>query len=308
MVDMSELNALIPSEDVRRFVLETGYSFTDWQKAALFYHGAITVEEQFSWLHKLSDSTPDTKLKQQITEYLTREEQAVALFKENKDRDFLYIVKYTDEDCKYKMFFYNYEAAYDYGKKQGFPFVIEKHRPYTKIVPDDEYDNYPVADMRYDKNGNAMYFQSSEIPYCEDPNEEMNSNFRERYYEVPYIFEKGDIVRCVGFYDEEDEYGIVETSQKEYFEWENRIPKLTYPPDYSDVQVRVIFPNKKGTFYHNHINPIYLEHYNAEQVTDNSFEGVRNKLLLAVSRMYKGEAILDELYYWEEEYRRKKNK
>lgn len=42
-----ELNALIPSEDVRRFVLETGYKFTDWQKAALFYHGNLTVEETF---------------------------------------------------------------------------------------------------------------------------------------------------------------------------------------------------------------------------------------------------------------------
>lgn len=303
-----ELNALIPSEDVRRFVLEKGYTFTDWQKAALFYHGELTIEEQFSWLRKLSESTSDTRLKRQIIEYLKREEQAIAVFMDNKDRDFLYILKCTEECYEDKMYFFDYSAAYECGKKHNVPFVIEKYRPYTEFVPDkDDYENYSVSDMRYDEKGYAVYFQSSEIPYCEDSDEKMNSNFRDMYYSVPYIFEKGDIVRCIGVCGEDD-YGVVETSQKEYSEWERRIPSLIYPPDYSDVQVRVVFPCDDGRLCHSHINPIYLERYNAKQNNDNSLSGVRDNLLITVSRLYKGEALLDDLYYWEAEYKRKMKK
>lgn len=301
---IDELNALIPSEDVRRFVLETGYKFTDWQKAALLYHGKLTVEETFLWLSKLSDNTSDTRLRHQIVEYLTREEQAVAVFKENKDREFMYILKYTEEDCENKVYFFDYSAAYHCGKNQNVPFIIEKYRPYAEFTADNgDYEDYSISDMRYDEKGNAVYFQSSEILYCKDSDKEMNSNFRNMYYSVPYIFEMGDIVRCIGVCGE-DNYGVVETSQKEYYEWESRIPSLIYPPAYSDVQVRVAFPCDDGRFCHSHINPLYLEYYNAELNNDKSLDGIRNNLLITVSKLYKGEAVLEDLYYWEAEYKR----
>ena len=308
----NELEAMIPSETVRKYVIETGYTFTDWQKAALFYHGTLTIQEQFLWLRKLSDSTSDTKLKSQITEYLSREEQAIAVFKNNKDRKFLYILKYAEDlehygkEYENNMFFFNYEATYCCGKKQGVPFAIGKYRPYTEVDSDaDDYENYSVSDMWYDKNGNAVYFQSSEIPYCEDSDEDLSMNFRDMYYNVPYPFEKGDIVRCIGV-ESENQVGVVETSQKAYYEWENRIPYLANPPDDSDVQVRVVFPNNDGKFCHQHINPIFLEYYNAELNSDTTGKSVLDNLLLAGSRLYKGEAILDDLYYWEAEYRKMK--
>lgn len=42
-MDIEELNALIPSETVRQYVLDTGWTFTDVQKAALLYHSNLTV-------------------------------------------------------------------------------------------------------------------------------------------------------------------------------------------------------------------------------------------------------------------------
>lgn len=46
-MDVEELKAMIPSETVRKYVLETGYTFTDMQKAALLYHSNLVLREQY---------------------------------------------------------------------------------------------------------------------------------------------------------------------------------------------------------------------------------------------------------------------
>lgn len=43
-IETEELKALIPSEDVRKHIVETNYEFNDWQKAALFYHRELPLE------------------------------------------------------------------------------------------------------------------------------------------------------------------------------------------------------------------------------------------------------------------------
>ena len=62
-IETEEPKALIPSEDVRKHIVETNYEFNDWQKAALFYHRELPLEEQYLWLGSLKDKTEDVKLK-----------------------------------------------------------------------------------------------------------------------------------------------------------------------------------------------------------------------------------------------------
>lgn len=96
-IETEELRALIPSKDVRKHILEIDYEFNDWQKAALFYHSELSLEEKYLWLGNLRDKTDDTKLKKQLADFLEREEKALGLFKDNSDRNCIYILKYYNE-------------------------------------------------------------------------------------------------------------------------------------------------------------------------------------------------------------------
>ena len=90
-MDIEELKAKIPSETVRQYVLDTGWTFTDMQRAALLYHSGLPLEQQCSWLRTVRDKTKDECLRKQITEYLNLKEQGFQAFKENEDRRHIYV-------------------------------------------------------------------------------------------------------------------------------------------------------------------------------------------------------------------------
>jgi len=137
-------------------------------------------------------------------------------------------------------------------------------------------------------------YLSREVPF----NEERDGYFTYIFYEVPNPFERGDIVRLV----DTEEYGIVETSQKQ---WQDDLARYQLDewkqtglrPDYSDVQIRVGILNSDGTFGHVHINPIDLERY---QPLDSPMD----KLLLCASDLYRGKGSLEELYVFTMGYRK----
>ena len=76
-MDIEELTAMIPSETVRNYVMESGWTFTDRERAALLYHSDLSLKEQYSRLETLGDTTTDEGLQQQLTEYLEREKRAI---------------------------------------------------------------------------------------------------------------------------------------------------------------------------------------------------------------------------------------
>ncbi len=43
-----ELEILIPSKTVRDYVLETGWEFTDFQKASLYGTGGLLLKDEYS--------------------------------------------------------------------------------------------------------------------------------------------------------------------------------------------------------------------------------------------------------------------
>ena len=314
-IETEELKALIPSEDVRKHIVETNYEFNDWQKAALFYHRELPLEEQYLWLGSLKDKTEDVKLKNQISDYLEREEKVLRLFRDNSDRNCIYILNYYNEyDEKEIIYFFDYKVACDCGKKLKVPFWVVKHKPCSEITPElsegNEYNGESVAFMYFNKFGAPYRFDSYELPET-DSGKEWDEDFRNICYEVPYPFERGDIVKIISSDVTDGNIGIVETSNEEFYLSEERQRKLSEKGsfyDYSDVQVRVIFPDDDGQFSHSHINPVFLERYEAKVNTEKTVAGVLDNFLIEVSNLYKGKSALDSLYYWGTEYRKIKRR
>lgn len=312
-MDEKELEILIPSKDVRDYVKEVSWTFTDGQKASLLVHGNLTLKEQYSHLQALQNSTADLKLQEQIAEYLNRADRELRAFKENSDKNHIYILKVEEEDISYTRmlpsgYFFDWEMACEYGKKEKLPFYIEKHLvgdvKNLDKYEEAEYYDYEIACLVFNKDGEADYFDSQEISYDKE-NEETDfyESFRTAFYEVPNPFEKGDIVKITGT----EEYGIVDTSQKRWKESliRYKTAERIYA-DYSDVQIRVEFLNDDGTFSHRHINPIYLERYLLKEDWQNGRPG--DKLLMYASLVHQGKGSLDDLYFFTMDYRNDKDK
>lgn len=304
--DRIPLEAMIQSECMREYVIKTSWTFTDVQKATLLANGWVgnlPLEEQFRYLRILLDSTNDTELKSQITAYLDRMERHLRELKDNHDRNCIYILKVendTEGDNYYRIspegYFFDYELAYESGCKQNRRFQIEK-----LFVANEDDDDYVVAYIHFDENGNAVYLGN-----CEYDNSE--EKFVNTFFPLPNPFERGDIVRRVGS-DKDEDLGIVETSQKQCRETFERLKnKPEFYSEFGDDRIRVVFLNDDGTFGHAHIIPIYLERYQPEWGDHHTADGTRDNLLLAASQMYKGEGSLDELWYFTMEYREARRK
>lgn len=304
-MDVEELKAMIPSETVRKFVLETGYSFTDMQRAALLYHSDLPLEEKHSRLEDLRDTTTDEGLRRQLTEYLDREKRAIQTFKENGDKRCIYVLKVWENggshDGEYLAcgYFFDWELAFEYGKKGNAPFQIEKYLVNgVSEFEDGTRSHTSIADIHFDKKGNASFFSSCEIP---DDNEQTDwyECFENMFYNAPNPFEIGDVVRLVGT----EEYGIVEVSQKQWKETlELYKQRGKFPPDYSDVQIRVIFLTEDGTFSHSHINPVDLELHQPGQEQQDPVASARDRLLSAASAMYQNDTFSNTIYSLEDLY------
>ena len=302
-MDLDELRAMIPSETVRQYVLDTGWVFTDMQKAALLYHSCLPLEEQYSYLRKLMVQTTDETLREQISNYLEQQERGLCAFKENRENSHIYVLRVMDEESKEydsihsQGYFSRWDMAFAAGQQKGEPFQIEKCMVADAKMPSAD-DMAACAQLCFDKDGRASSFWSREVSFYE----EENASFTHVFYEVPNPFERGDIVKLVGTED----YGIIENGQKDWREVISPEWRQSHYVDYSDVQIRVVFPNEEGTFYHEHIDPVYLERCIIDK--DNT-KSPLEQLLLCASEIYRGTESFsfDGLYYYMTEYRKAKS-
>lgn len=299
---IDELTVLVPSEYVRNYVLETGWTFTDAQKAVLLINGDLTLKEQYSRLQVLKENTTDQNLQKKIVGYLNKEELKFQIFKENSDKAYIYILKVKEEDISYSNmlpteYFFDLDLACECGRETNLPFMIEK---YLVEVLEIRGQRDPVTTyLEFNEDGEAVYF------YGKIPGDDEESEDFYDFFEVPNPFEKGDIVKLAGTED----YGIVDTPQKR---WKRNLAKYKTAEgqqkgielDFSDAQIRVEFLNEDGTFSHAHINPMYLERY--QPIEDWLNGSPMDKLLLQASLVHRGEGSLDELYLFTMNYRKSK--
>lgn len=69
-MDDKELQHMIPSTYVRDYIKETGWTFTDFQKASLLCHRGLPLKDEYPYLKDLGEHTTDHTLREQIMEYL----------------------------------------------------------------------------------------------------------------------------------------------------------------------------------------------------------------------------------------------
>ena len=320
------LEDIIPSQDVRKHLLELGWTFTDREIATLLIHGynnSRPVERLFSGLQTLYDETADQDLRMQIGEYLNKIGSAYQTFQQNKDKTCIYILKIQNEEAKETYYprihpsgyFFDFEMACAYGRKEKVPFQITKNLvgdPNLMAQGEDEYYDYEIDYLEFNRDGVTYYFSAQ----LDEPQEDVScERFETAYVEIPNPFERGDIVRFIG----KEEYGIVETSQKCWKESLERYRKNNWklkmslekegmpyevPLEFGDNQIRVVFLNEDGTFSHKHIIPFNLERY--EPRTDEWGRGTNpmDRLLVSASDLYRGEGSLDELYFDTMNYRK----
>ncbi len=159
-MDVEELKAMIPSETVRKYVIKSEWTFTDREKAALLYRGDLSLKEQYSRLGTLRDTTADKRLQKQLTEYLEREKQAIRAFKENAANRCVYVLKVQENGgfhegeylaCGY---FFDWNVAFEYGKKENVPFQIEKYLVNAVFEFEDGTCNHTsIANLHFSKAG-----------------------------------------------------------------------------------------------------------------------------------------------------------
>lgn len=315
-MDEKELEIMIPSGYVRDYIKELGWKFTDREKASLLYHADIPWRERCQRLKDLRHRTHDGELERQICAYLDKIQMEYAAYKENGERSHIYILKIREEgglrDGEYlaRGYFFDWETAYRYGKKEDVPFGIEKYLAGGRKNPMGSQDRgacgYTAAYLYFNEKEDEQRFGS--LGMEDDAGDDFYENFRTAFYKVPNPFERGYIVRKV----QTESYGIVEISQKRWKETMIRFqsPGYRQRADYSDVQIRTVFLNKDGTFRHEHISPVDLERYCPGQGTGKQTGSVRDDLLLAAGSMYRNDdteaaiASLDELYYLTMRYRK----
>ena len=301
-MDRKELEALIPSEAVRKYVMETGWIFTDKEKAALLCHGNRLWKEECSLLKALADKTRDEGLREEITAWLEWNGRALQAFQENGGKQHVYILKVEEKggfgDGEYLPcgYFFHWEEAFAFGKKENAPFNIEKYRVGGVSEFDDgRCSHYMIGEMRFDENGGIRRVDSDEIPdVCGASPDEMCKHFSEMYFELPNPFERGDIVKtCWG------SYGIVGMTSEE---WKKRVAKhkgISYA-DYTDTMIGIdIFERETGFFLPtDDVSPLDLERYEPEWA-----EGTMDQLLLVAQYIYRDNGYIGSLFYWLEKYR-----
>lgn len=294
---LEELKAMIPSETVRQYVLDTGWMFTDMERAALIYNNRnLLLMQTNAWLRIIRDRTEDEALRKQITENLNEDEQAIRAFKSNPDSRCFYVLNVREDyggregDYIPHGYFSDWGTAYSFGRKEKSIFEIEKYLMNGIYQHDDgTCGHHYIGQIRFNEDGKIICVFSNEIPGIEFD----SKRFTDLFFEVPKPFERGDIVKLI-----DGGYGIMETSQEE---WE-RIK--THAQDYSDVGVHLAyFDEEHGTFNYENANPLELEIYHPNE-TGNDLNGLRDKILLSRSRADRGEGSLDELYQLTMEYRR----
>ncbi len=305
--DTEELELLIPSETVREYVRETEWTFTDFQKAALLYHRGLLLKDEYAFLQILGDRTTDQVLKGQIAEYLGELERGFQNFRQNGGRRCIYVLKVREDggfwDGEYLTsgYFFDWEAALVYGKKEKRPFEIEKYLvDGVAVFEDGTCSHSSIAGIRFDREGEAV---------CLWNNEEMsdfdNKRFDEAIIEIPNPFERGDIVKCKGA-DGQEYFGIVEEDREE---WQkhlarhlDRVKNGDACVDFQDLCVSVAVLCEDGTFdFLDSAIPLDLERY--EPRAEDWTNGSADTLLLCARNIYRDGGCISTFFDMLKRYR-----
>lgn len=276
----------IPSEDVRNFINEIGWEFTDREIASLIYNNPIYSKyTRIMHIEMMVDEFTDETVISEIKDRLSYEKDVLNNIKGIYDDPNMgcYIYKlfaYEFEDqLGYKnpnrpepILFMNYNATITHALKMNpkFGYDIIKSRIFTSSESAIEYsgreDGYDVycdfAELKFDSDHNMYYYELSgynrmlESRYPNIINEK-SDRFEDFFVLVPYPFKCGDVL-----YDmERDDLCVLNWTPK-WMEYKDipaeKRPKKMKCNSFDDGRIVTESMDINGLFSHCHSLPFVL--------------------------------------------------
>ena len=244
----------IPSIQMRRYLDEVGFQFSDMEKAAIIWNSGINHDRCLQGLKNLSDQTKDEKVRSQIAERMDYERRKFELHMRT-GLDIVYLI--YDADHSVCGCYRDSGVAFCAAKDLKERCWMEKRKVCGAGERDvKKDDDGSLSVVSFDAMGEIKDVISSEI-LClpgAHPDELDNKRFENLFIMLPTPFQKGDIVQNVS----DASVGIL---------CDNKLVQ-TPSSDYSDIEFRVISLLTDGTWEHHHINPLYLEKAKIQEIGD----------------------------------------
>lgn len=282
---------IIPSKQMKEYLNEIGFTFSDHQKATLIWNSdsdSYSWNEKLNALRELAEQTSDTIVKQQVLERVQYEEKCFDVFHDNSSNRYIYIVSNMEEREEYSL---KSEPAISYAKRQAIKnkeeYTVYKQLLLTEAKPsiiksniqvnpnifgelefseEEKYNGGPIANLTINPNGEIAAIYSNELSKEEDDQVSIfkQERFEDKFIPIVFPFEKGDIVKHIPT----GEYAVVKTSQEQWKQFLEKVEQGLYV-DYIDTSITVVFLDKEGYWSHDHLNPLDFEIDVPEVTTEN---------------------------------------
>lgn len=195
---ITDLEKLIPSKDVRKYIEETHSGFTPTEEATLIYLSrTIDYDSKIELLRNISKNINDENLKKEIEERTSLMNKVKNKFLQKEPDCFYKLAYYYNWDkswIEYNEIFTTFESVKNYVEKEiqednwleESPLKLKIEKWYIK----DGKDEYIYG--IFDLNFNLLKIRIANITELED-----KKDFTYKYVEIPQPFRRGDLVKDI---------------------------------------------------------------------------------------------------------------
>lgn len=243
----------ILSKQVREYLKEINYQFTDSQKATLIWKAEnLSKQERNTLLKEIAYTTDDKKLKDNIEYVLSAEDREYKQFCNNKNDNYVFAI---EQDLRIlPKVFKNGEHAIEFAKNRAIEKKRECYIEKMEVYELTDAQNSVSSDSaRIDTDGEIWISSNYGIL---NRYKSYQRDFRNAFVHIPYpeFFEKGIIAKNLLT----NHYCVIGTSLKEWNEFCERIVN-GLDASYRDMAITVYSLLENGTWSQLNVNPIYLE-------------------------------------------------
>lgn len=286
------MQEIIKSKDVRKYLQEKNFCFTDFEKATLIYNSDWSIPEKHQALSELLEGTEDELLRVQIQERITWDNTCITKIKSMPGNVIHRFKVWEEADGKYQPagYFASYESAERYAANCLRKCEIQVFE-FEQVAEWDEEDwgDSELACVMYDEKGGITYYWGEGC--LESLNKPEENRFEDAYVHIEHPFVAGDIVRVIGT----DEIGVVRfyLTLEQVREIEK---KSELRMNYSDANIAIEVLCEQAAFNHEHVCPLNLEYANL------AGDDPRKELLECAGYLVTGQAYIQEFQMACEKY------
>ena len=299
---------LIPSKDLQQYLIQIGWRFSDFDKAALIYNYPESWDIIWEKLKKLQADTEDKDLARQIEERLEYDKKTLQQIKTAPGNNLFLLEVYDDEadedEEPYKVYFASFDAAKTYAETLGREYSITQISVYDKTdvssLPTDPFDiNSEMGYISYDRSGEILRFSCGKMDDLDPVVMSCNHRFEEAYVTIPHPFTKGDIVRNI----QTDEMGVIPNLDG-WESYDSIVKNSLGGGDFSDMQICVEYLYPNGEFGHKHTRTTFLEYADVQKMDINtiSLDDFPRLVLKEASFLIRGHGSIQMLQMFLEDY------